>query len=172
VQPRGPGVRPLKTRRVDAPPTIVSAGGLGAVGVADGDVILKAVVNGARVDAVAMDGAAFAAALASAAGSVVLESVLTLRDPVFGQDPCVQRSLPWCDVGEASRTTQVAPVSGVVAVGTVVAPPSTFKVQVPPGGSAGQTIQIQAPNGVTVQVQIPVGCAAGSTFEVAMPELA
>ena len=135
-------------------------------------------MNGARVDAAAMDGAAFAAALASAAGSVVLESVLTLRDPVFGQDPCVQRSLPWCDArsltwaGFTAKATQVAPVSGVVAVGTVVAPPSTFKVEVPPGGSAGQTIQIQAPNGVTVQVQIPVGCAAGSTFEVAMPEQA
>ena len=172
------GVARTATLAAAAPPTIVSAGGLGAVGVADGDVILKAVVNGARVDAAAMDGAAFAAALASAAGSVVLESVLTLRDPVFGQDPCVQRSLPWCDTrsltwaGFTAKATQVAPVSGVVAVGTVVAPPSTFKVEVPPGGSAGQTIQIQAPNGVTVQVQIPVGCAAGSTFEVAMPELA
>ena len=172
------GVARTATLAAAAPPTIVSAGGLGAVGVADGDVILKAVVNGARVDAAAMDGAAFAAALASAAGSVVLESVLTLRDPVFGQDPCVQRSLPWCDTrsltwaGFTAKATQVAPVSGVVAVGTVVAPPSKFKVQVPPGGSAGQTIQIQAPNGVTVQVQIPVGCAAGSTFEVAMPELA
>ena len=87
------GVARTATLAAAAPPTIVSAGGLGAVGVADGDVILKAVVNGARVDAAAMDGAAFAAALASAAGSVVLESVLTLRDPVFGQDPCVQRSL-------------------------------------------------------------------------------
>ena len=172
------GVARTATLAAAAPPTIVSAGGLGAVGVADGDVILKAVVNGARVDASAMDGAAFAAALASAAGSVVLESVLTLRDPIFGQDPCVQRSLPWCDArsltwaGFTAKATQVAPVSGVVAVGAVVAPPSTFKVQVPPGCAAGQALQIQAPNGVTVQVQIPVGCAAGSTFEVAMPELA
>ena len=107
------GVARTATLAAAAPPTIVSAGGLGAVGVADGDVILKAVVNGARVDAAAMDGAAFAAALASAAGSVVLESVLTLRDPVFGQDPCVQRSLPWCDIGEANRTALPTTMLGV-----------------------------------------------------------
>ena len=45
------GVARTATLAAAAPPTIVSAGGLGAVGVADGDVILKAVVNGARVDA-------------------------------------------------------------------------------------------------------------------------
>ena len=61
-------------------------------------------------------------------------------------------------------TARVAPV---VPVATVA--PSTFTAQVPPGGSAGQTMQLQAPNGVTLQVQIPFGCAAGSTFEVAMP---
>ena len=62
-------------------------------------------------------------------------------------------------------TTRVAPQ--VVPVATMA--PSTFTVQVPPDGSAGQTMQLQAPNGVTLQVQIPFGCAAGSTFEVAMP---
>ena len=61
-------------------------------------------------------------------------------------------------------TARVAPV---VPVATVA--PSTFTAQVPPGGSAGQTMQLQAPNGVMLQVQIPFGCAAGSTFEVAMP---
>ena len=72
-------------------------------------------------------------------------------------------------------TARVAPVvpvatmaaSPVVPVATVA--PSTFTVQVPPDGSAGQTMQLQAPNGVMLQVQIPFGCAAGSTFEVAMP---
>ena len=72
-------------------------------------------------------------------------------------------------------TARVAPVvpvatmaaSPVVPVATVA--PSTFTVQVPPDGSAGQTMQLQAPNGVILQVQIPFGCAAGSTFEVAMP---
>ena len=62
-------------------------------------------------------------------------------------------------------TARVAPV--VVPVATMA--PSTFTVQVPPDGSAGQTMQLQAPNGVILQVQIPFGCAAGSTFEVAMP---
>ena len=62
-------------------------------------------------------------------------------------------------------TARVAPVA--VPVATMA--PSTFTVQVPPGGSAGQTMQLQAPNGVILQVQIPFGCAAGSTFEVAMP---
>ena len=62
-------------------------------------------------------------------------------------------------------TARVAPV--VVPVATMA--PSTFTVQVPSDGSAGQTMQLQAPNGVTLQVQIPFGCAAGSTFEVAMP---
>ena len=57
--------------------------------------------------------------------------------------------------------------SPVVPVATVA--PSTFTVQVPPDGSAGQVMQLQAPNGVMLQVQIPFGCAAGSTFEVAMP---
>ena len=52
-------------------------------------------------------------ALAAAAGSGVLESVLTLRDPVFGQDPCVQRSLPWCDIGEANRTALPTTMLGV-----------------------------------------------------------
>ena len=61
-------------------------------------------------------------------------------------------------------TARVAPV---VPVATMA--PSTFTVQVPPDGSAGQVMQLQAPNGVTLQVQIPFGCAAGSTFEVAMP---
>ena len=61
-------------------------------------------------------------------------------------------------------TARVAPV---VPVATMA--PSTFTVQVPPDGSAGQTMQLQAPNGVILQVQIPFGCAAGSTFEVAMP---
>ena len=61
-------------------------------------------------------------------------------------------------------TARVAPV---VPVATVA--PSTFTVQVPPDGSAGQVMQLQAPNGVMLQVQIPFGCAAGSTFEVAMP---
>ena len=61
-------------------------------------------------------------------------------------------------------TARVAPV---VPVATMA--PSTFTAQVPPGGSAGQTMQLQAPNGVILQVQIPFGCAAGSTFEVAMP---
>ena len=55
----------------------------------------------------------------------------------------------------------------LVPVATVA--PSTFTVQVPPDGSAGQVMQLQAPNGVMLQVQIPFGCAAGSTFEVAMP---
>ena len=55
----------------------------------------------------------------------------------------------------------------LVPVATIA--PSTFTVQVPPDGSAGQVMQLQAPNGVTLQVQIPFGCAAGSTFEVAMP---
>ena len=72
-------------------------------------------------------------------------------------------------------TARVAPVvpvatmaaSPVVPVATMAA--STFTVQVPPDGSAGQTMQLQAPNGVILQVQIPFGCAAGSTFEVAMP---
>ena len=61
-------------------------------------------------------------------------------------------------------TARVAPV---VPVATMA--PSTFTVQVPPDGSAGQVMQLQAPNGVMLQVQIPFGCAAGSTFEVAMP---
>jgi len=55
----------------------------------------------------------------------------------------------------------------LVPVATIA--PSTFTVQVPPDGSAGQVMQLQAPNGVMLQVQIPFGCAAGSTFEVAMP---
>ena len=64
-------------------------------------------------------------------------------------------------------TARVAPV---VPVATVAR--SRFTVLVPPDGSAGQVMQLQAPNGVMLQVQIPFGCAAGSTFEVAMPELA
>ena len=66
-------------------------------------------------------------------------------------------------------TVRVAPARDepVVPVATMAA--STFTVQVPPDGSAGQVMQLQAPNGVTVQIQIPFGCAAGSTFEVAMP---
>ena len=59
-------------------------------------------------------------------------------------------------------------VPSTVALSLVPTAP-TFTVQVPPDGSAGQVMQLQAPNGVTVQVQIPFGCAAGSTFEVAMP---
>ena len=66
-------------------------------------------------------------------------------------------------------TVRVAPARDepVVPVATIAA--STFTVQVPPDGSAGQVMQLQAPNGVMLQVQIPFGCAAGSTFEVAMP---
>ena len=66
-------------------------------------------------------------------------------------------------------TVRVAPARDepVVPVATIAA--STFTVQVPPDGYAGQVMQLQAPNGVMVQVQIPFGCAAGSTFEVAMP---
>ena len=67
----------------------------------------------------------------------------------------------------SSPSTFTARVAPVVPVATVA--PSTFTAQVPPGGSAGQTMQLQAPNGVILQVQIPFGCAAGSTFEVAMP---
>ena len=47
----------------------------------------------------------------------------------------------------------------------------TFHVQVPPGAGPGQTLQVQAPNGVTVQVQIPQGSAPGTTFEVATPAM-
>ena len=47
------------------------------------------------------------------------------------------------------------------------APP--FTVKVPPNGCAGQMMQVQAPNGVTVQVQIPPGSVAGSRIQVAMP---
>ena len=47
----------------------------------------------------------------------------------------------------------------------------TFHVQVPPGAGPGQTLQAQAPNGVTLQVQIPQGSAPGTTFEVATPAM-
>ena len=47
----------------------------------------------------------------------------------------------------------------------------TFHVQVPPGAGPGQTLQVQAPNGVTLQVQIPQGSAPGTTFEVATPAM-
>ena len=63
---------------------------------------------------------------------------------------------------------RVAPARDI-AVPVATMAPSTFTAQVPPDGSAGQVMQLQAPNGVTLQVQIPFGCAAGSTFEVAMP---
>ena len=63
---------------------------------------------------------------------------------------------------------RVAPARDI-AVPVATMAPSTFTVQVPPDGSAGQVMQLQAPNGVMLQVQIPFGCAAGSTFEVAMP---
>ena len=66
-------------------------------------------------------------------------------------------------------TARVAPARDDIAVPVATMAPSTFTVQVPPDGSAGQVMQLQAPNGVTLQVQIPFGCAAGSTFEVAMP---
>ena len=83
---------------------------------------------------------------------------ITMADGTTGSNVVTTPSSP------SMFTARVAPV---VPVATMA--PSTFTVQVPPDGSAGQVMQLQAPNGVTLQVQIPFGCAAGSTFEVAMP---
>jgi len=86
-------------------------------------------------------------------------------------DPTRNRYLrlffPPTQQGNVADTRDGARDDIAVPVATMAA--STFTVQVPPDGSAGQVMQLQAPNGVMLQVQIPFGCAAGSTFEVAMP---
>ena len=46
---------------------------------------------------------------------------------------------------------------------------STFAVAVPEGAAPGTTLQVVAPNGVSVQVQVPAGAAPGSTFNVGVP---
>ena len=50
-----------------------------------------------------------------------------------------------------------------------VVQPGQFMVQVPPGASAGQTMQVTSPAGVAMQVQIPAGMYPGATFAVASP---
>ena len=65
-----------------------------------------------------------------------------------------------------SRIRVTLPPTVALSLGPT-APP--FTVKVPPNGCAGQMMQVQAPNGVTVQVQIPPGSVAGSRIQVAMP---
>ena len=52
-----------------------------------------------------------------------------------------------------------------------VVQPGQFMVQVPPGASAGQTMQVTSPAGVAMQVQIPAGMYPGATFAVASPAM-
>jgi hypothetical protein len=60
--------------------------------------------------------------------------------------------------GREQRTRIRVTVPSTVALSLVPTAP-TFTVQVPPNGCAGQMMQVQVPNGVTVQVQIPPGSA-------------
>ena len=94
---------------------------------------------------------------------------ITMADGTTGSNVVTTPSSPSMFTARVAPVVPVATMaaSPVVPVATMAA--STFTVQVPPDGSAGQTMQLQAPNGVILQVQIPFGCAAGSTFEVAMP---
>ena len=65
-----------------------------------------------------------------------------------------------------SRIRVTLPPTVALSLGPT-APP--FTVKVPPNGCAGQMMQVQAPNGVTVQVKIPPGSVEGSRIQVAMP---
>ena len=71
--------------------------------------------------------------------------------------------------GNGRRKSRIrVTVPSTVALSRVpTAPP--FTVKVPPNGCAGQMMQVQAPNGMTVQVQIPPGSVAGSLIQVPMP---
>ena len=66
-----------------------------------------------------------------------------------------------------SRIRVTLPATVALSLGPTA--PPFFTVKVPPNGCAGQMMQVQAPNGVTVQVQIPPGSVAGSRIQVAMP---
>ena len=94
---------------------------------------------------------------------------ITMADGTTGSNVVTTPSSPSMFTARVAPVVPVATMaaSPVVPVATMAA--STFTVQVPPDGSAGQTMQVQAPNGLILQVQVPFGCAAGSTFEVAMP---
>lgn len=44
-----------------------------------------------------------------------------------------------------------------------------MQVQIPPGVTAGQTLQVQSPSGQMVSVQVPAGVAAGQTITIQVP---
>lgn len=57
-----------------------------------------------------------------------------------------------------------APMVGAVVVGTVAV--KQMQVQVPHGCGPGDSLQVQTPEGQTVQVNVPAGIMAGQNFTV------
>ena len=98
------------------PPRFADPGcSLASLGVAPGDVVLKAQVDGALWDTTGLSGPAFAQSVAAAAG-VAFATVLSTRDPIFGAVPKTAHSLPWLDLNMIqSAQPASAPVPGAVA---------------------------------------------------------
>ena len=70
-------------------------------------------------------------------------------------------------LSDMELTTLIASVDADLDAAAAPSPPTTFAVTLPPGATAGQTLQATTPDGQLMNFQIPEGVAPGQSLEIA-----